>query len=229
MEATHVERAIALLWYYRTTPEYEDRTAAELAADLSEEGFPKPHVSRLRTALKRSRLTILGPKGKAHKLNARHLSELDSQYNKILHARTVAITDSVIPFDWVAGTRTYLERIVQQINGSYDYGFFDCCATLCRRLLESLIIEVFISQGRRDEIQNQGIFLALEALINRICSDHAITLSRNSRRHMLDIKELGDTASHDRVYITLKQDIDDTKFRYRRIINELLVAAAIKA
>ncbi|MDK1022576.1 MAG: hypothetical protein QGD90_13180 [Candidatus Hydrogenedentes bacterium] len=46
---------------------------------------------------------------------------------------------------------------------------------------------------------------------------------------MLDIKELGDTASHDRVYITLKQDIDDTKFRYRRIINELLVAAAIKA
>lgn len=157
------------------------------------------------------------------------MSELDSQYNKILHARTVAITDSVIPFDWVAGTRTYLERIVQQINGSYDYGFFDCCATLCRRLLESLIIEVFISQGRRDEIQNQGIFLALEALINRICSDHAITLSRNSRRHMLDIKELGDTASHDRVYITLKQDIDDTKFRYRRIINELLVAAAIKA
>lgn len=227
-EATHSQRAIALLWYYRKTSEYDDRTAAEIAADLEDEGFSKPHVFRLKEALKRSRYTVLSRGGKAHKVNSRYLAELDSQYDKLANTKSVTITDSIVPFDWVADTRTYLEKIVLQINGSYDYGFYDCCAALCRRLMESLIIEVYVSQKRRDEIQSSGAFLGLESLINSICDDGTITLSRNSRKHMLAAKELGDTAAHDRTYITLKQDVDDTKGRYRRIINELLVASSLK-
>jgi hypothetical protein len=45
---------------------------------------------------------------------------------------------------------------------------------------------------------------------------------------MKDIKQLGDTAAHDRTYITPPVDIDDLKPRYRRLINELLEKAGIK-
>ena len=44
---------------------------------------------------------------------------------------------------------------------------------------------------------------------------------------MIATKELGDTAAHDRVYITGKQDIDDMKARYRRMIRDLLAAADV--
>lgn len=49
-ELSHVDRAIGLLWYYRHSQEYEERSASELATDLHDEGFPKPNVTRLHEA-----------------------------------------------------------------------------------------------------------------------------------------------------------------------------------
>lgn len=117
--------------------------------------------------------------------------------------------------------------MVYQINGCYEYGFYDACATLCRRLMESLIIEVYIHNGQTHEIQNNGMFLGLEKLISKISNDNQINLSRNTPKTMTLIKELGDTAAHDRVYITHQQDIDDVKAKYRRMIQDLLNASDI--
>jgi len=41
------------------------------------------------------------------------------------------------------------------------------------------------------------------------------------------IFKLGDTAAHDRKYITPQVDIDDLKARYRRLIQERLSKAGI--
>jgi len=45
---------------------------------------------------------------------------------------------------------------------------------------------------------------------------------------MQEVKDLGDTAAHDRVYITQQTDIDDMKPSFRRLIEELLLLAGIK-
>jgi hypothetical protein len=121
-----------------------------------------------------------------------------------------------------------LERLVAQINASYDLGLYDACAVLCRRLMESLILEVYISQGRHAAVQSGGVFVALERLINIICADPAVTLGRNTAGTMADVKTVGDTAAHDRVYITKQRDLDDVKLRYRRVIDELLRASGIR-
>lgn len=42
------------------------------------------------------------------------------------------------------------------------------------------------------------------------------------------IKELGDTAAHDRTYLTSPNDIDDNKLAMRRLIQELLNLAGIQ-
>jgi hypothetical protein len=44
---------------------------------------------------------------------------------------------------------------------------------------------------------------------------------------MKNIKDIGDTAAHDRTYITQQTDIDDLKSKYRRLIKELLVLSKI--
>jgi hypothetical protein len=225
---SHTDRAIAFLWYYRQTQEFEERTASELANDLHDEDFPKPNVTRLNHDLARSRLTIKGRRSGAFQIDLRRLADLEEKYGQFLRMKEVDVQDSVIPNDWAKGTRVYLERLVHQINGTYDYGFYDACATLSRRLMESLIIEVYIYENRQHEIQTNGVFLGLEKLIAHVRADKQLTLGRNTPKTMTEVKQLGDTAAHDRVYITSKQDIDDMLARYRRMLQDLLAACGIR-
>jgi hypothetical protein len=225
----HIDRAIALLWYYQERGEYEERSASDLSYDLQEEGFPKPNVTRLERALRASRYTVAGRRNGTFQIDIRRLADLDKQMRALLNIREAKVNDTVLPSEWVVGTRGYLERLVHQINGSFEFGFLDCCAVLCRRLLESLLIEIYISKGRQHEIQSGGVFFGLDKLIAHVVADRTITIGRNSKATMEEIKLIGDTAAHDRAYITQPVDLDEQmRVRYRRIIMELLSISGIK-
>ena len=224
---THTDCAIALLWYYAYTQEYEERTPSELASDLHDEGFPRPNVTRLAKGLRRSRLVVRGARKGTFQLDVRRRGALDEKYLKLLNIKVVEVSALVLEAGLVAGTRGYLERLVHQINGTYEYGFYDATAVLSRRLMESLLVEIYIHEGRSAEIRQDGAFLQLERLIAHVRQDTKVTLSRNAPRTMTEIKQLGDTAAHDRVYVTRQSDIDDVRPRLRRLIQELLVLAGI--
>lgn len=225
---THVERAIAFLWYYTYSQEFDERTPSELASDLHEEGFPRPNVTRLRDELRRSRLVIRGFRSGAFQLDIRRKATLDEKYGALVNLKTTEVSGDLIDPGVVAGKRIYLERLVFQINGSYEYGFYDSAAVLLRRLMESLLVEIYIHQKRAGEIRKDGAFLQLERLIGYVRNDQAITFSRNAPKTMIEVKQLGDTAAHDRVYITQKSDIDDLKARYRRLLQELLSLSGVQ-
>ena len=225
---THVDRALAFLWDYDYTQEYEERTPSEFASDLHDEGFPRPNVTRLREGFRRSRFAVRGSRKGSFKLDVRHKSTLDDLYQSVLDVKVVEVTGAVMNPELVAGTRGYLERLVHQINGSYEFGFYDATAVLCRRLMESLLIEVYIHEKRTDEIRQGGACFQLERLIAHVRQDTQLALSRNALRSMTEIKQLGDTAAHDRVYTTQQADIDDLRARFRRLIQELLVLSGIR-
>ena len=67
----------------------------------------------------------------------------------------------------------------------------------------------------------------MDKLISKISSDSVIHLSRNIPKGMNLIKDLGDTAAHDRTYITRQEDIDDNKNQIRRVINELITLSGV--
>jgi len=228
LKLSHVDRAIALLWFYDQTQEYEERSPGDLASDVHEEGFPRPNVSRLRADLTKSRSVVRGARKGTFRIDIRRRQALDDQYLPLLDVKIVEVEGAVLNPDLVGGTRGYLQKLVHQINGSYEYGFYDAAAVLCRRLMESLIIEVYIHETRGSDIRNGGAFLKLERLIAHVRSDSAITLSRNAPKNMVEIKQLGDTAAHDRTYITQQGDIDDVKAKFRRLIQELLSLSGIK-
>jgi len=225
---SHVDRAVALLWYYRETQLFDERSPSELAADLHEEDFPKPNITRLTQDLRRSRYTIGGTRKGTVQLDARKVDELNTKYLPLLGLPDVQVKGEYLPPEWTTGTRKYLEQLVRQINGCYETGFYDACATLCRRLMESLIIECYVAAGRTHEIQRDGVFVMLDALIQKIIGDGSIQLGRNTPATMRDVKTVGDTAAHDRTYITPKLDLDDLRLRYRHMIQELLGKAGIK-
>lgn len=222
------EQTVALLWFYNQTRAFEERTVSDLARDLLDDGFGKPNVTRLRNQFKNSKLVVRGSRQDTFRINAAKFSKLSQKYGPLVNLVQVDVTPSVIPIEFVQGTRIYLEKMVNQINGCYNSGFYDACAVMIRRLMESLIIEVFFYHNKASEIKIDNVIVSLDTLISKIVNDNQIHISRNIPAQMRLIKDLGDAAAHDRTYITQRDDIDDNRNKIRRLLRELLSLSGIK-
>src|ERR1700732_1080211 len=86
---SHVDRAVAFLYYYRETQAFDERSARDLASDLHDEGFPRPNVTILKRSLSRSRFTTRGSQPGLYKLDLRRLSQLEAAYGDFLNVRKV--------------------------------------------------------------------------------------------------------------------------------------------
>lgn len=138
-------------------------------------------------------------------------------------------SSQVIPFALVRGTRGYLEKLVHQINGTYENGWFDATAVMTRRLLETLIIEVFEKHGISARIQDRnGEFLYLSDLLAKCLSEKTWNLSRNTKRAFPRLKDIGDRSAHSRRYTAVKQDIDSLLSDLRVTIQEMVYLAGLK-
>jgi hypothetical protein len=67
---------------------------------------------------------------------------------------TRPINEFILPFSMVRGTRGYIEKVVNQINGCYEKAWFDGGAVMMRRLIETLIIECFEKHKIADKIKD---------------------------------------------------------------------------
>lgn len=140
-----------------------------------------------------------------------------------------ASSDRVVLFSLVSNTRGYIERVVHQVNGSYEHGWYDACAVMIRRLLETLIIEAFEAHGIASQIQNaQGDFLYLADLINATLSCSAWNLSRNAKRALPRLKDVGDRSAHSRRFNAHRGDIDKLQDDIRVVVQELVSIAGLK-
>jgi hypothetical protein len=130
-------------------------------------------------------------------------------------------TGSVIPLGVVTG-RGYLEKVVLQLNVSYDAQLYDCCAVMCRRLVETLTIEVYEQCHRADEIKGaDGHFLMLNGLATFFENDKAFNIGRSGLKGLRDFKNLGDLSAHNRRFNAHKEDIDRIRDGLRVAVEEL--------
>ena len=137
--------------------------------------------------------------------------------------------ESVVYFSLVRNTRGYLERLVHQINGSYANGWYDASAVMIRRLVETLIIEVFEKHGIASNIQNSsGDFFYLRDLIGLLSAEKSWNLSRNAKAALPRLKDIGDMSAHSRRFIAQRQDIDKLIIDLRVVVQELVTLAHLK-
>ncbi len=136
----------------------------------------------------------------------------------------------ILPHALVRKTRGYIERVVFQINGSYEKGWFDGCAVMMRRLIETLIIECFEKYTIADKIKNPktGDFLALGDLIEKMIQETSWNLGRNTKQALPRLKNIGDQSAHSRRYNAHREDIDKISHDFRVVCQELIYIAALK-
>jgi len=129
----------------------------------------------------------------------------------------------------VRGTRGYIERVTNQINGCYEKGWFDGCAVMMRRLIETLIIECFEEHKIADKIKNpNGDFVYLADLIDKTLQEQGWNLGRNTKQALPRLKSVGDKSAHSRRYNAHREDIDKVSTDFRDVCQELLSIAGLK-
>lgn len=142
---------------------------------------------------------------------------------------TAAIQQHVLPLSVVAGTRGYIEKVANQVNGCYEKGWFDGCAVMIRRLVETLIIEAFEHHKISATIKGRdGDFLFLKDLVSRTLNESKWNLSRNTKRALPRLKDIGDKSAHSRRYVAHRADIDKVVDDLRVVTQELVYLARLK-
>lgn len=221
-KATAKELAVALLWYHGLENSNACVSPKQLAHEMEQAGFSKQNITLFKRGLSQDSRTVKGPKDTL-KIKIKARASLDKKYINLVKTKPLPKSDSVIPFELVEGTRGYIEKVVRQLNLSYDQALYDCCAVMCRRLLETLIIEVYEQLKRTDELKDKdGNFMMFSGLVSILEKDKSINLSRNSMKGLKDFKKLGDLSAHSRRYNALKSDIDKTSAEMRICVEELL-------
>jgi hypothetical protein len=141
----------------------------------------------------------------------------------------LAPRNAIIPAILFDNTRGYLVKVANQANGAYSQGWYDACAVMLRRLLETLIIEAFEKHGVAQNIQNaSGDFLFLRDLIDRTVSEASWNLSRNAKAAMPRLKDVGDKSAHSRRFNAIRPDIDKLATDLRIVVEELLSIAGLR-
>ena len=224
------ELGIASVWWHKTFNDANGMSISEIVHAIELAGYAKQNRSRLYKQLREDKRTRkVGADN--FDISVRYSDDLDKEYERYLKVPIPKQSDSVLPTDLFSHTRIYIERVVKQINASYDYGLYDCSAVMCRRLLETLVIEVYERQVRSEALKDgNGHFKMFSGLMEVLENDTVINVGREAMKGLKEFKKLGDRSAHNRRYNARKEDIDRVRDTIRIASEELIhIAFPLKA
>lgn len=232
VQKPNADKALALLWYHdRSTPDIA-MSSGELAKLLDDHHVGSPHSTRLADALRRSRMVKESNRGLMLKPGSR----------KLIYDWLAPIVDQVappidhssayLPYAVWATTRGYIESVCAQLNGCFQYQFYDAASVMLRRLIETLIIEGYEARLRPHEIRDaNGEYVTLKHLIDRAIDKSPTTglsLGRDAKKALEQIKALGDRAAHNRRFVAHANDLTSIQSGVRVTVQELIAIADLQ-
>ncbi len=198
-----------------------------MAKIIEKAKYGKQNISRLRSQIKKERAII--QRNDILSLNIKYREKLDKVYSSYLKNKPIKKSDSVLFLDNFSNTRSYIYNVVFQINASYDSNLMDCCAVMCRRLLETLMIETLIKKGLKTKIYNNGNFLPYKELLKMLKAKTNICFGKTALRGLESFKRVADRSAHDIKFNAKKsRDIDPYIEGIEAASNELLLESNLK-
>lgn len=124
--------------------------------------------------------------------------------------------------------RGYLSTVGRQMNGCFAAGWYDACAVMMRRLIEISIIEAFEHKGIANKIKGtDGNYLHLSDLVALAITEPGFTLSRNAKRLLPQLRDVGHMSAHGRYFLARKDDMDRVQPGCRIVVEEFLHHAGL--
>jgi hypothetical protein len=203
----------------------------KLAGPLQACGLDADSLTKFRDAVALVKEAKLSPARRSEAVKALEYVSRTAVRPKLegLTASPVPPTQRVLLASVVEKARPYIRSIVAQANGAYHHRWFDACAVMMRRLVETLIIEVYEARGLDAELRNdKGEFPMLDALIKKAINDTGLNLSRNTKDVLPRVKELGDMSAHNRRFNATEGDVDKLLPKLGAAVQELLHLCGMK-
>jgi hypothetical protein len=118
--------------------------------------------------------------------------------------------------------RTFLDKIIKQINKCYAANCYDATAVLLRRLFEILLILAFQHNNIDNEIKSQSGhgYMMLDDVVKKAKMSSTLKLSRITNEYD-SFRLIGNFSAHNITYTAGKSDIDQIKLNYRVMLEEL--------
>jgi len=111
------------------------------------------------------------------------------------------IETEFIPLEIVENSRGYVINVARQANRCFQSDAFDACGVMARRLLETLIIEVFEKKGIADKIKDSGgNFLMFTDLVNKLISTPETPVGRSTKKELPTIATVLNNCAHSRTF-----------------------------
>jgi hypothetical protein len=139
-------------------------------------------------------------------------------------------TKSIVPDDGLfplailmQANRGYLATVGRQMNGCFSQGWYDACAVMMRRLIEISIIEAFEHKAIAQKIKGgDGNYLHLTDLVARALAEPALPLSRNAKKYLPQLRDVGHMSAHGRYFLARKEDLEKVQQGCRVVVEEFL-------
>lgn len=227
---THAQRALSILWFVDNAQQGITRDSGELSRLMREAGLGEPHSTKLRDAMIASGFVL---KVGATKLRLKPTSRatIKKWIEPVLEFEPPKVNQAAgfLPEAVWKGTRGYIEKLAQQVNGCYEYGFYDGASVLVRRLTETLLIEAYEHLNLDGQIRRpDGNYPMLSDIILAAVDKGQLSLGRESKTALKEIKTVGDRAAHNRRYTAVKADLDKIHLGVRLVVDELLHMSGMK-
>ena len=229
LDLSNARRALAILWFYDCEVPGACVKASTLASDIYNSGLGNPNPTQLSSAISRTGLAIKDKSG--FKLKPTKRDTIKDWINSILEKDSVEVDleDGYIPEAIWKSTRGYIEKIAFQMNGCYQYGFYDGASVLLRRLAETLLIECYEQKGNRSRIiDSDGNYFMLSGIIGDAIDNQGLSLGCETKKALREIKIIGDRSAHNRRYNAVQADLNRLQLGSRLVVDELIQLARLK-
>lgn len=221
-------QGVAILWFIdRSQPGYI-ATPGEIAKAIKDSGLGNPNSTLLGTAMARRKYVHFF--GGILKIKPVFREELNTKFGSLVETDPPAVDQDhgYLPKAVWQCDRNYINKIAEEINGCYEYQFYNGASVLIRRLVETLLIECYEKLGIEDKIKHGTNYFMLGDIIKRAVDRGELTLGRETKDALKDTKTLGDRSAHNRRYIATKADLDKSQSGIRVAVDDLLHLAGLK-
>ncbi|WP_138501043.1 hypothetical protein [Nostoc sp. PA-18-2419] len=192
IELSNAERALAILWFHDCATPGTYIKAGMLARIIYKTGLGNPNPTQLEEAIVKTKLATKTNAG--FKLKPTERSTIKNWLVPILERppADVDLEHGYLPEEIWKNTRGYIEKIAFQVNGCFQYGFYDGASVLIRRLVETLLIECYEHEKTQFRIaDSDGNYFMLSGIIADAADKNGLSLARETKNRPLAKKFCG--------------------------------------
>ena len=200
-----------------------------LAQIIYKTGLGNPNPTQLGELIVQTKLVLKGKSGFHLKPTARNT--IKDWLKPILEGSPadVNLENGYLPDAIWKNTRGYIEKIAFQVNGCYQYGFYDGASVLLRRLVETLLIECYEHEKIQSRIaDSDGNYCMLSGIIADAVDKSGLSLGRETKTVLRELKSIGDRSAHNRRYNAVRADLGKIHLGVRLVVDKLIQLAQLR-